>query len=229
VLRTALAVSLRRETQRIWFGFRPRSCYDEGMSTGTASFVFGPPANPVVRPVSRVSATQYLQMIEAGVWDNGEKVELIEGIIVPMPPSGPDHTNSTIRFVRLFAPVLDQVELSIQGTLIVSAENVFDPDLALLRIKPGGYRAQQPTAEDVLLVVESAASSLKRDQHVKLPLYATAKIPEYWIVDLKQQQLHIHRDPQGPVYREMHTHSSDELVSPLALPQLVLRVNSLFE
>src|SRR5258705_10095974 len=99
----------------------------------------------------------------------------------------------------------------------------------LLRMRPDGYKAKLPDASDVQLIIEAAASSLPRDQLIKLPVYAAAGIPEYWIADLDQEQLLIYRDPEGSQYRTCETRKGDEVVSPLAAPELSFAVRLAFD
>ena len=80
-----------------------------------------------------------------------------------------------------------------------------------------------------MLVVEASESSLARDQKVKLPVYASAGIPEYWIADLEHETLIIHRDPQPGGYRLVETRSGDEVVSPLAAPDFSFLVRRAFD
>lgn len=101
---------------------------------------------------------------------------------------------------------------------------MFDPDFMLLQQRPDRYKSTLPNAPDVLLVVEAAESSHRRDQTIKLPVYAAAGIQEYWIADLDKGVLIIHRDPEGSGYRSVETRIGDDVVSPLAAPDLQFSV-----
>jgi len=199
------------------------------MSTAYSTYVGPPGVGPITLPVSPLSTEQYLQMIDAGILGPEDKVELIGGLITPMSPAGPEHNSSLIFLTEMFAKVVDQYHLLIQGTVVLAEGHVFDPDLALLRRKPEGYKRALPRAEDVLLIVESAASSLPRDRHVKLPIYAAAGIQEYWIADLERETLTVFREPEGVAYRTERTLSGDETIAPLACPELSLRVADIFD
>ncbi len=199
------------------------------MSTGNSTYVGPPGVGPITLPISPLSTEQYLQMIEAGILGPSDKVELIGGLITPMAPVGPEHNSSLILLTRFFARAVDQFDLLIQGTVIISEGHVFQPDLALLRRKPQGYKQALPRPEDVLLVIESAASSLPRDRHVKFPVYAEAHIPEYWIANLQREELLVFREPQGSGYRIAQTFSGNQLVAPLCCPEFDLRVGEIFD
>jgi Uma2 family endonuclease len=123
----------------------------------------------------------------------------------------------------------DRAIITIQATVVLSDGAVFDPDFLLLRPRDGGYKSSHPNAGDILLAVDAADSSLARDRKVKMPIYATAGIPEYWIADLDHETLIIHRDPQPGDYRQIETRSGDEMVSPLAAPDFSFAVRQAFD
>jgi Uma2 family endonuclease len=100
-----------------------------------------------------------------------------------------------------------------------------EPDLALLRARPDGYRAPPPpSASDVLLIVEVSDTSLRYDREVKLPLYARRGIPEVWIVDLAAHVVEIHRKPE---YAEVVTRSRSETLQPLSLPDVRISISEI--
>lgn len=78
---------------------------------------------------------------------------------------------------------------------------------------------------DAFLTVEVADSSLEYDREVKRPMYADAGIREYWIVNLVDECIEIHRDPQPGSYRDVRTAGRGEAVSMLAFPKIELKVD----
>jgi len=86
------------------------------------------------------------------------------------------------------------------------------PDIALVRRRPDSYRTGHPTAEDILLLVEVADTTLRYDRQVKVPLYARFGIAELWIVSLKQQTVTVYRDPTLDGYRSIQTVRSGERI-----------------
>ncbi len=189
-------------------------------TTAAADFSLLPPA--------RFSSRQYLQMVTAGIFGPDDKVELINGVITPMAPAGPEHNASVIQFPRLFAPMLDRFDLLIQGTVTLGEGQVFDPDMALLDPQTGWLSPVAPhRGATSSLIVESAASSLPRDQQKKLPAYAAAGIQEYWIIDLQKTSLLVHRQPEGERYASIVTLSEKDVVTPLACGELKVVVGEL--
>ena len=196
----------------------------------TMATISKPVAAPVnVLPLWRVSTAKYLQMIAAGVLGPKDRVELIEGMIVQMSPQGSRHNHFLIQLNYLFVPLWDRATIAVQATVTIAEGAVFDPDFLLLRRRADGYKSSHPGAQDILLVVEAAESSLSRDQKIKLPVYASAGIPEYWIADLEQETLIVHRDPQPGGYRLIETRRGDDVVSPLAAPDFSFAVRQAFD
>ncbi len=182
-----------------------------------------------VAPLHRFSTADYLKMIEKGVLGPTDRVELIEGIITEMSPAGSRHNHFLGQLNRLFADLLEKHEVWIQGTLLVEEAHVFDPDFMILERKPGGYKHKLPGPQDVLLLVEAAETSLRRDQQIKLPVYANAGIAEYWIADLDREVLAIHRHLADGRYQTVEIRRGDDIISPLAAPEIQFAVREAFE
>jgi Uma2 family endonuclease len=168
-------------------------------------------------------------MIEAGVLGPDDKVELIGGMIVQLAPQGSRHNHFLIELSRLFAPLWDRAILAVQATVTIAEGAVYDPDFLILRPEPERYKTRHPGPQDILLVVEAAESPLPRDQKIKLPVYATAGIPEYWVADLEDEVVIIHRDPQPGGYRLIETRRGDDVISPLAAPDFSFKVRQAFD
>ncbi|HVT29058.1 MAG TPA: Uma2 family endonuclease [Lacipirellulaceae bacterium] len=168
-------------------------------------------------------------MIDNGVLAPDDHVELIGEVIVEKSPAGIPHNHLLMQIVRLFAPLLSRFEIAIQGTLTVVEGHVFDPDFMLLRQRPHGYKTKLPDASDVQLVIEAAESSLHKDQQIKAPVYAAVGIPEYWVADLDREQLLVHRNPEGGAYKTLEIGQGDDLVSPIAAPEISFPVRRAFD
>src|SRR5262249_2651056 len=105
----------------------------------------------------------------------------------------------------------------VQGAVRLSNWTEPEPDLAVLKPRQDFYREAQPSPADLLLVVEVAESSLAYDRRVKGPLYARYGVPEVWLIDLPNQQIHFYRDPAGEQYREVSSTSTPGSISIAAL------------
>jgi Uma2 family endonuclease len=152
----------------------------------------------------RFTVEEYHRMGEAGIFSEDDRVELVEGEIVEMTPIGWRHAETVTGLTRTLLEIGgSHYDVSVQNPLVLHERGEHLPDLALLRRdRP---RDRLPAAEDVLVVVEVADSSLRYDREVKLPLYARAGIPEAWLIDLTADRAEVYSEPgergYGKVYR----------------------------
>jgi len=174
------------------------------------------------------STQQYLRMIETGVLGPADRVELIDGVITPMSPSGPAHTNAVMQLNELFSPLIGRMKLLVQGTVNLGDGQIFDPDFALLRIRNEGYAQRHAEPADILLIIEVADTSLQKDRQVKQRVYARSGIADYWIADLDRKAMIVHREPEGEAYNRIETSHVGQTVTPLAAPDLSLPVQQVF-
>jgi hypothetical protein len=180
----------------------------------------------VERTLRRFTITEYEQMVETGILAQDERVELIDGEIVEMSPIGDSHAAFLTNLVHLLVHAVgNSARVWVQLPVRVPPRSKPQPDLAILR--PRSYRGGA-AAEDVLLIIEVADTSLRYDRTVKMRLYARAGIPEYWIVDTNTETLEIYRSPIGERYADQLRPSRDERVAPQALPEAALPIASIF-
>jgi Uma2 family endonuclease len=152
----------------------------------------------------RLTVDDYYRMAEAGVLSPDDRTELIEGEIVDMAPIGSVHADVVMQLTQeLFRAVGDRAAVRTQLPVRLSNRSEPQPDVALLKAKPGGYRRAHPTPEDVLLLIEVSDTTLRYDLGVKERLYATHEVSEYWVVDLVANRVWRHHDPRGAQYAEI--------------------------
>lgn len=170
----------------------------------------------------RFDVDEYHRMLEAGILTEDDRVELLDGEIVQMHSIGSRHGACVMGLTRTLVRALDRHALiGTQNAVRLSQFSEPEPDVAVLKPRIDLYASETPRAEDVLLLIEVADSSLRLDKTIKLPLYAAADIPELWIVDLTSDTVHIHRAPSGNGYTQIGKHATGT-VSPLAFPELRL-------
>ena len=176
----------------------------------------------------RFSVGDYYAMAEAGVFEPGERVELIEGEIYAMAPIGPRHGDSTDVLGNELKERLGRVvRVRVQGPLHLDDGSEPEPDLLLLRPHSDRYRGRHPTPGDVLLLVEVSDTTLVFDRSRKLPVYALAGIPEVWIVNLVDGQIETHAEPSDGAYRNERVHGAGQEVAPRAFPECFLSVDEI--
>jgi Uma2 family endonuclease len=173
------------------------------------------------------TADEYMRMAEVGILGEDERIELIRGEILAMSPIGPRHCTAVDRFNRLLVMALgERAWVRVQGTVRLFPDTMPEPDLAVLRLRD--YRDAHPTPEDILLVIEVAETSLAYDRGEKAALYAEAGIPEYWVADTKGEAVGVNREPDGQRYRQSRQLTGTDTVSPVAFPDVVVRLPEIF-
>ncbi|MCC7368393.1 MAG: Uma2 family endonuclease [Chloroflexi bacterium] len=168
---------------------------------------------------------EYYRMAAAGVFQPGERVELLDGEIVPMNPIGSPHAWCVTRPTEIFAPLVGRVRLRVQHPIRLHDRCEPEPDLALVR--RSAPQDRHPSAADTLLIVEAADNSLRKDRGRKRAIYARARIPESWIVDLSGERVEIYRQPTARGYRLTSLARRGEIVSPLCTPDLDMDVSAI--
>lgn len=177
----------------------------------------------------KFTTDQYRQMSDAGILPSDERTELIEGVIVLMPAIGEDHLWNVNFVTRVFFQRFDdQAIVSIQNPVLIAPHSEPQPDIALLRQPQPGDR-HKPTPEDVFLIIEVSDTTLASDRRVKMPLYAAAGIRESWIINLVERQLEVFREPADGQYRQQLVLKANDMVSPLAFPDITLKGSDLLQ
>jgi Uma2 family endonuclease len=172
------------------------------------------------------SIDEYHRMIEAGILHN-RKVELLTGEIVEMSPESPIHYNTAKRGAKYLELLLTgQAEIRFNGPITLG-DSEPEPDIAIVRLPESAYNNRHPQAEDIFWIVEVSKTSLKKDLEIKASIYATAKIPEYWIINLSTLELIVMQNPQNGKYTTEQI-IQQATVTPFAFPNISILVNRLF-
>jgi Uma2 family endonuclease len=170
----------------------------------------------------KLTVAQYRAMGECGILSPHERVELIDGEIIRMPPIGPPHAGILNRLNALLVDLCrGRAVVSPQHPLEVDDYNEPQPDLCLLAWRDSYYADRHPTPEDLLLLIEISDSSLRYDRSTKLSLYARAGVETYWIVDVRARALVVFSEPSAQGYGREERYRPGERIS-LGRPGSVL-------
>ncbi|MFV0444864.1 MAG: Uma2 family endonuclease [Planctomycetaceae bacterium] len=157
-----------------------------------------PLVEPPPFPIARFSVEKYHQMIESGIFTEDDRYELLDGWLVEQMTKGPGHEFGSGELEDLLRPLLLAGWHLRNQAPITLANSEPEPDLSVVRGTRADYRDQHPQARDVALVVEVADATLRTDR-LKARIYAAAAIPEYWIVNLAERCVEVHRTPDPAV------------------------------
>jgi Uma2 family endonuclease len=178
----------------------------------------------------RLTVRAFHRLAEAGILGEDDRVELIEGALVDMPPIGSEHAGEVRVLIQLLTRAAADVAIvDAQNPLVLGQESEPQPDIMLLKRRADFYRRSHPGPEDVLLLIEVADPSAHYDRTVKIPLYARFGIAEVWLLDLPHRRLGVYRTPrpEHSAYQHLQQHF-DGTVSPALLPGVAIDVAQLF-
>jgi Uma2 family endonuclease len=177
----------------------------------------------------RFTRAEYHRMAEVGILREHDRIELIKGEIVEMSPIGRRHKAFVGNLNQLLAVRLaGRAVVWMQNPIVLADDTEPEPDVTVLRRRPVSYKEQEARAEDVLLLIEVADSSLDYDRSTKLRLYADAGIPEYWVVDCTAETVEIHRTPGAEGYRDVTGVAGGATLGLQAFPDVELTTTDIF-
>jgi Uma2 family endonuclease len=168
-------------------------------------------------------------MGEAGILCEDDRVELIEGELVDMPPIGSLHAGKVMRLVSCLTNALsNRAIVSPQNPVRLGEHSEPQPDLAVLRFRDDFYENSHPQPEDVLLLIEVADATIRYDREVKIPVYARYGIPEVWLIDLQAECVEVYLQPRSDGYRHIFRPAKDERLTLSLLPDVSLAIADLW-
>jgi Uma2 family endonuclease len=174
-----------------------------------------------VRPLRRV---EYEKLVELGMFDEDERIELIRGFLVPMSPIGPPHSSTIDRLNKILVFAIgDNGIVRVQNPIAATDDSEPEPDFTV--VANGDYTKEHP--ERALLLVEVADSSLAFDRGVKLGIYAECYVPEYWIVNVKARRVEVYRGPDGTTYTSLRHYHPGETITLVQFPDVTIRVDDI--
>jgi Uma2 family endonuclease len=177
-------------------------------------------------PRRRFTVAEVEAMVAAGVMEEDERVELIGGELVPMSPKGlEDEVLKTALLQRWYRALPDEFGLIPETTFRLSEDTYLEPDVV---IYPRASGIRGLSANNVLLVVEIADSSLRYDTGRKAALYASFGIRELWVIDAVRLTARVFHEPAADGYRNAQDFGATDRLVPLFAPEaFALRLDEL--
>lgn len=175
-----------------------------------------------------LSVDEYHRMIAAGILDEDERLELLEGVIVAVAPQSPAHAYCLQWLTRFLVRRLgDAYAVRPQLPLTLGERNEPEPDLTVVRADSASKDHHPGTA---VLAIEVSGDSLRKDRRVKAAVYARFGIAEYWIVNVEARVVEVLSDPDAGdgAYRRTRIVTTSETLTSEALPELSFPVDELF-
>lgn len=177
--------------------------------------------------LARWTIADYHNIVDAGLFE-GRPIELLNGLIVEMPPEGPDHADTSTRLMpQLWSAARGRYQVRAAKPISLPPhDSEPEPDIALVRDR--SYRDAHPHPEDIFLVIEFSNSSLEKDTKEKRLVYAQAGLTDYWVVNLRDRCVILYRDPsEGDYQSEQKIYSGT--IAPLVFPDVVIPINQFLD
>ncbi len=182
-----------------------------------------------VSNIHKFTVQQYHLMHEAGVFAEGDRLELINGEIREMSPIGRKHAVCVSKATKNFERKLgDQAIIWTQNPIRLSDHSEPQPDLAILKWRDDFYAEALPTPEDVLLIIEVSDSTIAYDRNVKSLLYAANGIPETWLFDVNKKVVEGYSQPSSSGYKRMQRYEQNDTLAMIAFPDIVFNWEEIF-
>ena len=192
------------------------------MTTATVALTLTPTRH-------RFTVAEYYALADAGILAENDRVELLDGDIIHMPPIGDWHAASVDQFNHLMLPPLQgRAIVRVQGPTHLNDISEPQPDVLLLRWRDDFYREGHPGPTHILLLIEISDTSVDYDRNTKLSAYARAGIPEVWIVSRQDRRIEAYTSPSGGAYSNVIHASPTETIAPQAFPDVTLEVGRFF-
>ena len=186
------------------------------------------PPEPQIPKVRKFTVAEYYRMAEVGILSPEERVQLIEGEIIVMPPIGPGHASSVALSIHAFSrPADDQFIVQVQNPLHLADGSEPEPDVMLLRPRADYYATAHPTPADTFVVLEVSDSTLEFDRNRKAQVYGRAGVAQTLVLNLPEDCIENFTEP-GPQGYGRHTiHRRGDKIRLVALPDMELAVEDL--
>ncbi|WP_201324439.1 Uma2 family endonuclease [Pseudanabaena sp. lw0831] len=179
--------------------------------------------------IHKFTVQQYELILEAGVFAESDRLELINGEIRVMSPIGRKHAVCVAKTARAFQIKLgNQAFIWTQNPILLSNYFQPQPDLAILKWRDDFYAEALPTPDDILLIIEVADSTIAYDRDVKSPLYAANGISEMWLFDVNKKVVEGYSQPSASGYKRMQRYEQNETLAMMALPDIVFSWEEIF-
>lgn len=175
----------------------------------------------------RFTVEECPRMIAAGVLEEGEQVELLEGMIVQVPTQNPPHGVALYQSQQVLPPLMPAGWIvRVQLPIVVGASERA-PDIAVVRGPIRRYLQRHPTRSDIAILGEITDSTIKKDRQVLPAIYARDRIPVYWIINLADSQIEVYTHPSiddsGAAYYKARQDYGPKELLPVVIKSRVVR------
>lgn len=175
----------------------------------------------------RLRVEDYEKMIEFGIFNDDDKIELWEGKLINMSPKGTKHRTATTNITDyLYEFLRKRALIQVQDPIRLNDFSEPEPDVALINPPLTKYISNHPTPTDIFLLIEVADTTVLRDRS-KAKGYARNGIQQYLILNLNTDEIEDYREPAEDGYRFKRTYTAEESFNLVAFPDVEIKVADL--
>ncbi len=173
-----------------------------------------------------------LSAIESAGLLQNQKLELIEGELILKMGKNRPHTVGTWHLLKYLVNafsiefVQPEAPIDVHPQDLLSSEP--EPDLIVLNCPINSILTKNPKPSEIRLVCEVSDTSLAFDLRTKANLYSRAGIVEYWVLDVNNSRLIVHREPAPEGFRSVQAYGLEESIAPLTAPHAQTLVSTFF-
>ena len=176
---------------------------------------------------------EYERLIDHGFLDEDDPIELLDGLLLVKEPQHSLHRTAVLLAAKAVERAFGEGWfVQTQSPIILNDRSEPEPDVCVVHGSPRDYVDAHPTRP--ALIVEVAQSGLRMARGRKAAAYARARIADYWIVNLIDRVVEVHRESARPDparrhwgYAAIETLGADATITPLAAPSAGIRVAEL--
>jgi len=164
------------------------------------------------KPATRARVTQlsvegYHRLYEQGLID--EKNELIRGVIIQKMPKSPQHVFAIKYIIACLSNIFQDNFCIRKEDPLTLEDSEPEPDIAVVAGSDLDFAEAHPTTARLVVEVSKTTYDLDYDKQL---LYAEAKIPEYWLVNLDKRETEVYSEPKNGVYTQKKVYGKNEAI-----------------
>jgi hypothetical protein len=173
----------------------------------------------------QITTAEYDLMIESGVFDENDQIELLNGVIIEKMPKGTKHAAlNDIVATRFINELGQKVCVRNQNPIWLDEFSEPEPDIVLATPPFEKYFENHPTPEEILLILEIADSTLGYDRNTKGAAYARAGIGQYILLNVQEGTIEDYREPNTDGFQSKQTYRSGQQFNLVAFPEISFQV-----
>ena len=192
---------------------------------------FRPPDHPMTTQAAEGLArrlwtlAEIEAMVEAGILDEDERFELIDGEVVPMSPKGAKHEHIKASLNKWWMRrLLEGTEFIQEKTLRLDLNGFLEPDFVFFRSKT---KIVDIKPKSIFLAVEVADTSMRYDTGRKAQIYAAHGVAQLWVIDAETLRTHCFAKPTAEGYLERRLVEPGEMLDFAFAPELSIKLAEL--